>query len=130
MLFRSYMFLDAENLVAPKTPIISRLIDVVNAGIEAAEYNLRILRVLKLNPILNRIKKPKLTIHQIKEKYGRLVIYYTIDGSGNNTYVECRIAETELRLALKGAYYPVESLTGQEPYISLLKEMSPPKKEV
>lgn len=59
--------------------------------------------------IVNSITKPKIRIDQVKEKYGELRIYY---GSVDylDEYIDEKIREVEIKLALKGAYFPVENL--------------------
>ena len=72
------------------------------------KYGIKVLTVTKLNPILNKINKPKLRLSQLKEKYGSLTIYFEAPEAFEE-WVSQEIRKTELKLAIKGAYYPVES---------------------
>ncbi len=53
--------------------------------------------------------KPLIQIDQIKEKYGELRIYHS-SPDGLYEFVEKLAAEVEVKIALKGAYRPIESL--------------------
>lgn len=89
-------------------PISTRLIKVVNSGLHPIKYGLKALKITKINPIINHIRKPKVTLNQVKEKYGELRIYFT-SPDYLEKHIEHLIAKTEIKLAIKGCYYPIEN---------------------
>lgn len=93
-----------------KTPrtIKSATLNIVEDTLHSIGYGFRCIKILKINPIINKILKPKLHLSQVKEKYGELVIYFSC-APYYEEYVDELIRETELKLAVKGAYHPVES---------------------
>lgn len=81
---------------------------VKDATLHGVRYGIKAMKVRYLNPVLNNIFKPKIVLSQVKEKYGSLTMYLDIEGN-NEQYVYDLVRETEIKLALKGCYYPVES---------------------
>ncbi len=63
------------------------------------------MRVLYVNPILNAVRKPRFRLVQAKEKHGQLKLYFKCPDIFES-WVEKQIMETEVRLSVKGAYYP------------------------
>ena len=92
-------------------PLFERLKKVLDGFIHPISYGIRAFRIIRINPILNKIKKPKLRLDQVKEKYGTLRIYFS-SPDYLEEYVEKLIAQCEVKLAMKGCYYPLESLWG------------------
>ena len=71
-------------------------------------YAYRLAQQRFINPLINRILKPKISLGQVKEKYGTIRLY--ISGPEYITeYIEKLVRKMEIRLAQKGVYYPVES---------------------
>jgi hypothetical protein len=61
--------------------------------------------------VMNLIKRPKIHISQVKEKYGTLRVYYDVRDHNPpdlNEIVQQMIDETEKKLSRKGAYYKIE----------------------
>lgn len=90
-------------------PVTTRLKKVFDSALDSIRYGKRAFRITHINPILNKIYKPKVVLSQVKEKYGELRIYYSAP-EHLEPIIEKMIAKTEVKLALKGCYYPVESL--------------------
>jgi hypothetical protein len=69
---------------------------------------LRKTKVAYINRILNRVLRKQIQLSQVKEKFGSLTIYFS---SPNylDEYIDDEIRRTEVKLALKGAYHPLES---------------------
>lgn len=86
-----------------------KLQKVVSAFLRPFGYGFRCIKVLHINPILNKILKPKLRLSQVKEKYGSLTLYIDVEPAFEK-WVETEIKKCEIKLALKGCYYPIESL--------------------
>lgn len=91
--------------------VIVRLKGVVDAGLHSIRYGMRAFRVTHINPVLNKIFKPKIRLGQVKEKYGSLRIYFS-SPDYLDSYIEKLIAKTEVKIAMKGCYYPVETMFG------------------
>lgn len=99
-------------------PVLVRLASVFDSFMTSPKYCLKAFKIRYINQLLNLIYKPKLTLDQVKEKYGGLRIYFTTS-EFYEPYVEHLIAKTEIKLALKGCYYPVESFwnAGRSRYV-------------
>ena len=69
---------------------------------------LKRIKVVYINRLLNKVLKKKIQLSQVKEKYGSLTIYFN-SPEYLNDYIDKEIKKTEVKLALKGAYYPLES---------------------
>jgi hypothetical protein len=102
---------------------------VISAFMHPIRYGLRCLRILKVNPILNKFKKPKLFLSQVKEKYGSLEVYFSCPDVYEE-WVDKEIRKTEMKLAIKGAYYPVESFWNAKISYHVGNEYSPDIVEV
>lgn len=89
--------------------ILEKLTRVASAFTHPFGYGFRCIKVLHINAILNRIFKPKLRLSQVKEKYGYLTLYIDVDPA-HEVWVQAEIKKVEIRLALKGCYYSIESL--------------------
>lgn len=89
--------------------LFEKLEKVAGAFTHPIGYGFRCIKILHINPILNRIFKPKLALSQLKEKYGRLTIYFNAPEAFED-WVNNEIRKTTVKLAMKGAYYPIESL--------------------
>lgn len=88
-------------------PFKQRLSEMVDAFISPIKYGFRASIIKYINPIRNKIEKRKITLGQLKEKYGELTCYFHTSDAYEE-YVDREIRKTELKLAMKGAYYPVE----------------------
>ncbi len=83
--------------------------EVVESALHPIKYSLNAMRIKYINPYLNKILKPKVHLSQIKEKYGELTIYFSCPDAYEK-YIEDLIRKTEIKLSIKGAYWPLESL--------------------
>ena len=86
-----------------------RLKSIGKQFIHSYRYGMNCLRVQLVNPVVNKILKPKVTINQIKEKYGSFRLYYSAPDYLHE-HIDNLIRKVEVQLAVKGVYYPVESL--------------------
>ncbi len=82
-------------------------------GIYKKMYRTNPLRLIWYT-IYNLIRRPRIVLGQIKEKFGTLRIYYTCtekDGTGTEICdsIERRIKATEILLSAKGAYWPTKN---------------------
>jgi hypothetical protein len=94
-----------------KQSILQKLKRPVDAFLNNIKYSLRAFKVQHINVLINKLLKPKIHLSQIKEKYGELVIYFS-SSDVHEEYIENLIKRTEIKLAIKGAYYPVETFWG------------------
>lgn len=92
----------------PKLSVVARFKRFLCSPFTAFSYGFRAIKIKHINAILNRIYKPKVELAQIKEKYGSLRLYY---GSPlvYKEWIDREVRKTEIKLAMKGAYYPIES---------------------
>jgi hypothetical protein len=91
--------------------VAEKLQKIVSSFTHSIAYGFRASKVLYVNPILNKIFRPKFRLDQVKEKYGQLNIYYSVPEAFEE-WVENEINKTIVKLAIKGAYYPLETLYG------------------
>lgn len=86
-----------------------KLSNIFSSFFHSYAYGRNVFRVQVIAPIVNRIRKPKITLTQLKEKYGRLELYFSAPDYLEE-HVEYVLAKAKVKIALKGAYYPVETL--------------------
>lgn len=91
-----------------KMSLSSRIGVALRAFYFPIEYGVRSIMRMTIYPALNKIRRPKIVLSQVKEKYGELNVYYSAPDYLND-YIDLKIRETEIKLAMKGCYYPVES---------------------
>jgi len=87
-------------------------------------YGARIFMPQVVNPILNKLLKPKVHISQVKEKYGEFLVYFS-GPEWLEDHINNLIAKTEVRLAMKGAYYSLESLWDKGMSHTILNDWHP-----
>lgn len=75
--------------------------------VHSYRYGLRAMVVTYINPIRNKIEKPRIRLGQLKEKYGELRCYFHTSEAFSE-FVENEIRKCEIKLAMKGVYYPLE----------------------
>jgi hypothetical protein len=80
----------------------------INAFTGNVSYTFRAFKVQYINEFLNKLLKPKVHLSQIKEKYGELTVYFSTSDVYEE-YIEKLIKQTEIKLAIKGAYTPIET---------------------
>lgn len=91
----------------PRKSAVKRFLALLTAPLHSVGYGFRALKIKYIHPILNKIRKPKIRLGQLKEKYGELTCYFhTTDAF--EEYVDREVRKTEIKLALKGCYYPIE----------------------
>ena len=100
------------------------LMDVIKSATRPMIYGYKVIRVLYINKYLNNIFKPKLTLSQVKEKCGYLTIYFDCPPAFNN-YVNELIRSTVVKIAMKGAYYPLENLYNSSTTYNVDNEFEP-----
>jgi hypothetical protein len=91
-----------------KISFLKKLKRPVNAFTGNVLYTFRAFKVQYINEFLNKILKPKVHLSQIKEKYGELTVYFSTSDVYEE-YIERLIKQTEIKLAIKGAYTPIET---------------------
>lgn len=62
-----------------------------------------------INKYKNKLFKKRIQLSQVKEKYGELRLYFNA-GSAFEEYIENEVRKCEVKLSMKGAYYPLENL--------------------
>ena len=67
------------------------------------------VKVRCVNPILNKVLRPKIRLTQVKEKFGSIRLYYYAPPQYVE-YIDSKIRDLEIKLAMKGAYYSIEKL--------------------
>lgn len=105
-------------------PIGERITDIWKAWWHSIGYGLRAVRIRKVNPILNRIQKNKIRLGQLKEKYGELTVYFSAPDVFEE-FIDQEIRKVEIKLAMKGAYYPIESFWDSSTSYSVGTEYRP-----
>ena len=90
-------------------PILKRIQQIFAAFTHPFGYGFRALTIRYINPYLNRLEKNRISLGQIKEKYGSLTCYFHTEDAFEE-YVENEVRKCEIKLAIKGCYYPIESM--------------------
>ena len=98
---------EKKNGFSYKAKLSQRIKAPFNAFLHPIKYGFRAFRVVKINPILNRIQKNKIRLGQLKEKFGELRCYFHAP-EAYSEYLDQEIRKCELKLAAKGVYYPLE----------------------
>jgi len=73
-------------------------------------YARKAFMVKHVNSIINIVLRPKVELSQIKEKYGYLTLYFHVDNDEYKEYINKLQREVVIKLATKGAYYPLEQV--------------------
>lgn len=73
-------------------------------------YGVRTAYFIAVRSFLNKIKNPKVSLGQVKEKYGTVRVYFSTDDRAIDKYIEQKIDELEFKLAQKGAYFPLQNM--------------------
>lgn len=105
----SYYFLSKKSEFYKERGLIYNLKAVADSFFRPFGYGARAAKVLYLNPILNKRSKALLRLSQVKEKYGTLRVYHSSPDMYHD-FVEAEIRKCEVKLAAKGAYFPIESM--------------------
>lgn len=87
----------------------TRVLNSIKALKEGFVRAFKGVSVLYINPILNKVLRPKIVLSQVKEKFGYLTLYLSYDEKYKE-YINGLIHETVVKLATKGAYYPLETV--------------------
>jgi len=58
----------------------------------------------------NKIRKPRVSLGQVKEKFGDLTIYFNCDNDYIDSHVDDLIRKAKIKIAAKGASCPIENL--------------------
>lgn len=72
-------------------------------------YASKVFMMRYINGIINKVLRPKVVLSQIKEKYGYLTIYFDC-APEHEDYINGLVREVTVKLATKGAYYPLSIL--------------------
>lgn len=91
----------------PKKNMIKRFKAIIEAFFHSMQYGVKAVKVMYINPRLNKFQRNKITLGQLKEKFGELRCYFHVS-EAYSEYVEKEIRKCEIKLALKGVYYPIE----------------------
>ena len=86
-----------------------RVREIIADTARPVRYGMAALKTRYINPIINYTLKPKIHLSQIKEKYGSLTLYTHCEFPYDK-YVELAVRRTIVKLSIKGAYYPLETL--------------------
>lgn len=73
-------------------------------------YARKAFMVKHVNGLINAVLRPKVELSQIKEKYGYLTLYFHVDNPEYKEYINKLQREVVIKLATKGAYYPLEQV--------------------
>lgn len=92
--------------LVPKT-IKQRCTAILDGFTAPIKYGFKALIMKYVNPVRNRIEKPKIRLGQLKEKCGSLTCYFHTNEAFKE-YVENEVRKCEIKLAIKGCYYPIE----------------------
>ena len=88
--------------------LLFKLSSVGRAFMRSYQMGATSFKIRVINRVLNATLNPKISLDQIKEKYGHLNVYY---GAPDylSEYIDNEVRKTELKIAAKGAYYPIEN---------------------
>ena len=73
-------------------------------------YARKAFMVKYVNNLINKVLKPEVELSQIKEKYGYLTLYFYVENPEYKKDIDRLVRETVIKLATKGAYYPLETV--------------------
>lgn len=73
-------------------------------------YARKAFMVKYVNNLINKALKPEVELSQIKEKYGYLTLYFYVENPEYKKDIDRLVRETVIKLATKGAYYPLETV--------------------
>lgn len=90
-------------------PILKDLAYRFKTLFRVPSWNFKLIRLSIKGRIYNYFKKPKISISQIKEKYGQFRFYFSAP-PWLNPFIEEQLVELEIKLSLKGVYYPLKNL--------------------
>lgn len=90
-------------------PLTKKIKQILSSTFHTIPYGFKAIKHRYIYHFLNKILKPKITLDQVKEKYGELTIYVSAPDYLQD-YVDQLILKTTVKLAIKGCYYPVESM--------------------
>lgn len=85
-----------------------KIMYVIRSFISPIKYGLSALRVKMINPCLNKLGNKRVSLSQIKEKFGYFTFYYDAPDAFKD-FIERERRKCEIKLAIKGAYLPIES---------------------
>jgi hypothetical protein len=86
-----------------------RVLNSFQAAKKSLQRAFKEFSVLYINSIINKVLRPKITLSQVKEKFGYLTLYIDCDKKYKE-HIDGLIRETVIKLATKGAYYPLETI--------------------
>lgn len=89
-----------ENVIPSFSDRLRRILD---STLHPIKYGFKASKVRYINRILNKFSRAKISLGQIKEKYGHLTIYYDAPET-DKQFIEDEINKTIARLTQKGAY--------------------------
>lgn len=92
-----------------KRTLYNRVKSIINGFTDPIGYGFRALIIKYVNPIRNRFEKRRISLGQLKEKYGSLTCYFHAPDAFEE-FIDKEIGKCKIKLALKGAYYPIETL--------------------
>lgn len=90
-------------------PIVNRIKNIASSTWHPIGYGFRALTIKYINPRLNKIEKNKISLGQLKEKYGSLTCYFHTSDAFEE-FVDNEVRKCTIKLAMKGCYYPIETL--------------------
>lgn len=93
----------------PRKTILKRIKSIPMGFFEPIIYGIKALTVMYVNPLRNKYQKKRISMGQLKEKYGYLTCYFHAPEAFKE-FIDQEKAKCVIKLALKGAYYPIESL--------------------
>jgi hypothetical protein len=96
------MFAKPSEYGTKKTKL-QKLAGAIGSGLSPINYGFRACKIKYLNPLLNKINKPKVSLSQIKEKYGYLNLY--MYSPEHEEFLNAEKKACVDKLIAKGAYY-------------------------
>ncbi len=105
-------------------PLHKRIKNMFESFTHPFGYGIRALTIRYVNPVLNRWEKNRISLGQLKEKYGMLTCYFH-SSDAFQEYIEQEVRKCEIKLALKGCYYPIESFWDSRSRYSVGTEYRP-----
>lgn len=88
--------------------LFSRIESIVGSFFRPIKYGIKAIIITKVNPFRNRFEKRRVSLGQLKEKFGELRVYFSAPEAFDE-FIEREIRKCEIKLAIKGVYYPVEN---------------------
>lgn len=126
--FKYHFFSDKSKYYTEKG-LVHKLKETVGAFWHSISYGFRASKVVYVNRLLNKWSGASLRLSQVKEKFGTLRVYLGSPAIYSD-FIDAEVRKCEIKLAAKGAYFPIESLWDWGVSYNIENEYNPDSIEV